>query len=91
MPYIPQEKRDNYDDLVFDLVSLLEQEDENDAKGCLNYFLFSVYKHYVENQGKRYFRLQDFLGTLECCKLELYRRICSPYEDNAILKNGDVV
>jgi hypothetical protein len=28
---------------------------------------------------------------LECCKLELYRKIAAPYEDIKIQENGDVL
>lgn len=32
----------------------------------------------------------EIIGALECCKLELYRRIAAPYEDIKIGENGDV-
>jgi hypothetical protein len=32
----------------------------------------------------------NVVGVLECCKLELYRRLVSKYEDIKILLNGDV-
>jgi hypothetical protein len=38
-------------------------------------------------------RYQDFnnaVGALECCKLELYRRMIGPYENVKIADNGDV-
>jgi hypothetical protein len=30
------------------------------------------------------------IGALECAKLELYRRLASPYEDLKIADNGDI-
>lgn len=30
------------------------------------------------------------IGALECCKLELYRRVISEYENLKIKENGDV-
>ena len=30
------------------------------------------------------------VGVLECAKLELYRRMAAPYEDEKIEDNGDV-
>lgn len=33
---------------------------------------------------------QGAVGALECCKLEMYRRLIGPYEDTAIGRNGDV-
>ena len=38
----------------------------------------------------RYQTLNAIVGSLECCKLEVYRRLASPYEDEKITKNGDV-
>ena len=29
------------------------------------------------------------MGALECCKLELYRRLVGPYEDEVLEANGD--
>lgn len=33
--------------------------------------------------------LADVLGTLECVKLEFYRRVVAPYEDKKCAENGD--
>jgi hypothetical protein len=30
------------------------------------------------------------IGALECCKLELYRMMAAPYEDDKIAENGGV-
>ena len=40
--------------------------------------------------GVSYSFLNDFIGVLECVKLELYRRVMTPYEDGKINENGDV-
>lgn len=37
-----------------------------------------------------YERYNAAIGALECCKLELYRRMVAPYEDHKIDDNGDV-
>ena len=34
--------------------------------------------------------LNAIIGALECAKLELYRRVAAPYEDDKIIENGDV-
>ena len=31
----------------------------------------------------------EMMGALECCKLELYRRLVGPYEDEVLEANGD--
>jgi hypothetical protein len=47
---------------------------------CLEY-LSGVYN---------YEKLNAVMGALECCKLEMYRRMVVPYEDKKIKENGDV-
>jgi len=34
--------------------------------------------------------INAIIGALECAKLELYRRVAAPYEDDKIAENGDV-
>jgi len=38
----------------------------------------------------RYADFNEVIGVLECCKLELYRRMVAPYEDLKCAENGDV-
>jgi len=38
----------------------------------------------------RYQNINDLLGALEGAKLELYRRVAAPYEDEKVESNGDV-
>lgn len=91
MPYIAPELRPQYEQAIETIVQRLCQTDENDAKGQLNYVVYSVIQRYLAAKGMRYFRAQDFIGgVLTCCQLELYRRLLGPYEDQAIAKNGDV-
>jgi len=61
----------------------------NDA-GELNYTLTIVCLDYLSNKGERYATMNDVVGALESCKLEMYRRLVSPYEDKKIEENGDV-
>ena len=35
-------------------------------------------------------RINELVGVLECAKIELYRRIAAPYEDDKSRINGDV-
>ena len=37
-----------------------------------------------------YSRINELIGVLECAKIELYRRIAAPYEDDKSRINGDV-
>jgi hypothetical protein len=34
--------------------------------------------------------INDYIGVLECAKLELYRRVVSPYEETKMQQHGDV-
>jgi len=61
-----------------------------ETAGELNYFFTSMIKKYIGLKGESYQTYNDVLGCLEGCKLELYRRKVSPYEDTKIKSNGDV-
>lgn len=58
--------------------------------GELNYTFTLIALKYLETQGKNYQHINDIIGALEGCKLELYRRVAAPYEDTKIQENGDV-
>ncbi|MHA1169587.1 MAG: DUF6899 family protein [Candidatus Hodarchaeales archaeon] len=87
MPYILQEERAELDELARSLVTQLRN---GNFRGRLNYFISSVAQGLIEANGVSYSFLNDFIGVLECVKLELYRRVVTPYEDKKILENGDV-
>ena len=93
MPYIEQSRRDVYEESINNIVNEMFRKsvtDENAVSGELNYIIFSIMKRYVKAKGKRYFRMQNLLGALDCCSKEFYRKVVAPYEDEAIEKNGDV-
>jgi len=87
MPYIPRGEREELDEIVGALTTNLRN---GNFRGKLNYFISSVAQGLVEANGVSYSFINDFIGVLECCKLELYRRVASPYEDSKIEENGDV-
>jgi len=58
--------------------------------GELNYLFTKISLHYLANKGEKYQTYNDIIGALEGCKLELYRRKISKYEDKKIKENGDV-
>jgi len=90
MPYIQNEKRKDYDQLVAQLVRKLCDEEEDNVLGILNYFIYATLLRYLHKKGYRYHRIASLLGTLECCKQEFYRRVGGWYEDMAIERNGDI-
>jgi broad-specificity NMP kinase len=58
--------------------------------GELNYVLTGVLDSWLSQVGVRYETINAVIGVLECAKLELYRRLAAPYEDEKIAENGDV-
>lgn len=65
------------------------------SPGELNYALTMLVNSYLrsaaEDAGRvRYAHLNEVVGVLECAKLELYRRVASPYEDQNMRESGDV-
>tara|TARA_Y100000361_G_scaffold152990_1_gene173714 strand:- start:445 stop:840 length:396 start_codon:yes stop_codon:yes gene_type:complete len=87
MPYIPQDERTELDELAGALVTNLRN---GNFRGKLNYFISSVAEGLIQANGVSYSFLNDFIGVLECVKLELYRRVATPYEDKKMEENGDV-
>ena len=91
MPYIKQKDRDKLDEainnLVFAVTGTLNEGNEN-LDGILNYCFFRICNHLYP---KKYHWLNRMMGMMECCKLELYRRLVAPYEDEKIISNGDVL
>jgi len=59
--------------------------------GDLNYLLTKVCHAFLDKQIHRnYQSYNDVIGALECCKLEFYRHVVAPYEEEKIKENGDV-
>jgi hypothetical protein len=80
MPYIKQEDRTKIDEL----------NQSPKTAGELNYLFTKLSINYILDNGLSYQKLNDVVGALEGCKLELYRRMIAPYEDKKIIENGDV-
>jgi hypothetical protein len=60
------------------------------SPGELNFVLTRILDDYIVRRGKNYLIINEVIGVLECAKLELYRRIAAPYEDEKLADNGDV-
>jgi hypothetical protein len=92
MPYITQDKRDVLDPAINQLhkalVDLELDHDTNNTQGNMNYavtrLLMMVYG------GVNYQNINDAVGVLDCCKMEFYRKIAAPYEDQKCFENGSV-
>lgn len=79
MPYISEERRD-----------ALEPWDIRPYTiGELNFVITRLCLNYIDSDPG-YADYNEIVGALECAKLEFVRRALSPYEDQAIKRNGDV-
>ncbi len=92
MPYIKQDKRDVLDphvDLLLNELRGLESDDpSNNMEGNLNYIITRMLKRIYVGGGYR--AINDAVGMLESCKLEFYRKVAGPYEDQKEFENGSV-
>jgi len=84
MPYVSPAARDQLD------LGIAPKD-----AGELNYAVTRLVDSYLatlaERDGRlRYAHVNEAVGVLECAKLELYRRIVAPYEDQKIAESGDV-
>lgn len=85
MPYIADKKvRKRIDQLLENNMDILQ------PNGNMNYMIAKMFKLYTRNGLMSYNRAKEFLGELECAKLEIVRRWLSKYEDKKIKENGDV-
>ena len=84
MPYIPQQRRE---DLFPEFGAAIPR-----TPGELNFVLADTIKFYLERKDGRpsYANYNEVIGVLEALKLEIYRRLVAPYEDQKIRENGDV-
>ncbi len=85
MPYISEEARDR---LNGGQASAAGPEPK--TAGELNYLITSEIINYVMIHGDGYSVYNEILGALEGAKLEFYRRVVVPYEEQKRYQNGDV-
>jgi len=81
MPYI-ESKKDRTD-------LICGKRDPNNA-GELNFLITSITHVYIEQHKLCYSTLNEVIGILECAKLELYRMVAAPYENEKLLENGPI-
>lgn len=59
-------------------------------EGQLNFQITSLLIEYIVEHGLSYGRIGDVEGALQNASKEFNRRVTAPYEDKAIIRNGDV-
>tara|TARA_Y100000310_G_scaffold340603_1_gene436995 strand:+ start:354 stop:638 length:285 start_codon:yes stop_codon:yes gene_type:complete len=88
MPYIPPQDRAGFEYIIQALSAALTNDEP--FAGRLNYVISSVLANMIQEKGMSYGLINEFIGVLECAKLEAYRRVAGPYEDKKVSENGDV-
>ena len=83
MPYIRNNNK-HRDKLVKGHIPVIKD-------GELNYLITHLcHLHIMNMGGLNYDNINAVIGVLECAKLELYRMIAAPYEDNKKEINGHI-
>ncbi len=91
MPYIKEEDREDLDEHIAAIASIISGEKyEASRAGLLNYAFSSIIGDILKVEGLTYNRANSYIGALECAKMEIYRRVIAPYEDEKMKANGDV-
>lgn len=85
MPYIAPEAREELDPYIDDLIDQIDYTN----MGEINYIITRLCDALFQ-RGVRYSKINSLIGVLECAKLELYRRVAAPYENDKMDENGDV-
>lgn len=86
MPYIKDEDRKKYANLVDEIYNVHVIE----TKGDLEYLIFRLMVKYMQTREKRYSTLHDCTYAAMHCSDEFRRRFLDKREDEARETNGDV-
>jgi hypothetical protein len=86
MPYIKQEDRLIYNNLLLNVKNL----ESIPNKGDLEFLIFALMKKYMSTREQRYSTLHDCVYAPMHCADEFRRRYLDKREDNARQANGDV-
>lgn len=83
MPHITQEKRHVLDPHVDNLLNALRELESDDPSnvycGNINYVFTRLL---LQSYASRYADINEAIGVLECCKMELYRTFAASCDAN---------
>jgi hypothetical protein len=90
MPYINKEDREyiSRDWLITQLALRIKEVPSGKKKGALNYVVSRIALQVFGKGG--YTEISDAIAALQDAADEIKRRKLAPYEDECILKNGDL-
>lgn len=84
MPYVNEEQRE-------EVLGWLGKGDSPEfTPGQVNFLITTILDEWVASEKLCYDNINEAIGILECVKMEFYRRIAAPYEDEKMIQNGDV-
>ncbi len=86
MPYINSESRNKYQTLR----NVIEDMQEIETKGDLEYLVFLLMLKYMKSREYRYSTLHDCVYAVAHASDEFRRRFLDKREDEACQKNGDI-
>ncbi len=84
MPYITPDRREVFDKNLKELAREVQNEGE------LNYCIYKLSRLIIDRIGPSYLNLSMCSSAMEHAKLEWYRKVLAPYEDEKIRENGDI-
>ncbi len=88
MPYIAAADKQKFNEIFDEFDTLVSLHDM--PPGELNYLFTVLAIMFTEQKGVSYTNMNEVMGVFESAKLEYYRRMVAPYEDEKIKENGDV-
>ena len=92
MPYIKQDQRDDLDEEIDNLISVVVDSGGSSPEGLVNYsitrLIQGIYGH--DENTTSYGNICRATGVLDNVKLEFYRKVAVPYEEVKEKENGPV-
>jgi len=85
MPYIDNENRAYMLNLLTEM-----HECPAESAGELQFMIAILIREFMANTEWRYQDMNNVMGALAGAQQEFYRRVVAPYEDECILRNGDI-
>jgi len=98
MPYISQQQRAVIDPATDGLAEAIKKATIKRGTafrpvlpdGAMNYAMTRLVMKLLLPAKPNYALLERAVGLLDCVKLELYRKVAAPYEDEKESENGEV-
>lgn len=89
MPYITEDKREEYNDLINQLILRIDKN--GFSVGDINYIISKIIWSCWKRMGSNYTSGNNLIGVINCVGLEFYRQRLAKYEEEKMESNGDVI